>query len=172
MMAGFPCEHGPGWWDLHFLTHGVAAASSDGCTYDAHCRGRANRFPIPRCHQPPRISAPNSSHNLYTTAAIVYDFVLNLDVACIVSSAGARRSGVHDIWAPSGNYPRNIFNRYWLLMKHIQLCQIQSTLLENKSTTWNPVCPVFRTLGKKGSQKGSLHVQEPNKAPYNNQKWF
>ena len=33
--------------------------------------------------------------------------------------------------------------------------------------TWNPFCPVFRTLGKKGSQKGSLHVQEPKKkVPY------
>ena len=31
------------------------------------------------------------------------------------------------------------------------------TLLE-KSATWNPFCPVFRTLGGKGSQKGSLHV--------------
>ena len=36
------------------------------------------------------------------------------------------------------------------------------TLLE-KSATWNPSCPVFRTLGGKGSQKGSLHVQEPKK---------
>ena len=26
--------------------------------------------------------------------------------------------------------------------------------------------PVFRTLGKKGSQKGFLHVQEPKKVPY------
>ena len=39
------------------------------------------------------------------------------------------------------------------------------TLLE-KSATWNPFCPVFRTLGGKGSQKGSLHVQEPKKVPY------
>ena len=39
------------------------------------------------------------------------------------------------------------------------------TLLE-KSATWNPFCPVLRTLGKKGSQKGSLHVQEPKKVPY------
>ena len=39
------------------------------------------------------------------------------------------------------------------------------TLLE-KSATWNPFCPVFRTLGEKGSQKGSLHVQEPKKVPY------
>ena len=37
------------------------------------------------------------------------------------------------------------------------------TLLE-KSATWNPFCPV--TLGEKGSQKGSLHVQEPKKVPY------
>ena len=35
-----------------------------------------------------------------------------------------------------------------------------------KSATWNPFCPVFRTLGEKGSQKGSLHVQEPKKVPY------
>ena len=42
-----------------------------------------------------------------------------------------------------------------------------STLLEEeKSATWNPFCPVFRTLGKKGSQKGSLHVQELKKVPY------
>ena len=27
--------------------------------------------------------------------------------------------------------------------------------LKKKSATWNPFCPVFRTLGKKGSQKGS-----------------
>ena len=40
-----------------------------------------------------------------------------------------------------------------------------TTLLE-KSATWNPFCPVFRTLGKKGSQKGSLHVQEPKKVLY------
>ena len=39
------------------------------------------------------------------------------------------------------------------------------TLLE-KSATWNPFCPVFRTLGKKGSQNGSLHVQEPKNVPY------
>ena len=39
------------------------------------------------------------------------------------------------------------------------------TLLE-KSATWNPFCPVFRTLGENGSQKGSLHVQEPKKVPY------
>ena len=42
---------------------------------------------------------------------------------------------------------------------------LEYTLLE-KSATWNPFCPVFRTLGKKGSQKGSLHVQEPKKVPY------
>ena len=42
---------------------------------------------------------------------------------------------------------------------------VQCTLLE-KSATWNPFCPVFRTLGEKGSQKGSLHVQEPKKVPY------
>ena len=41
-----------------------------------------------------------------------------------------------------------------------------STLLEKKDATWNPFCPVFRTLGKKGSQKGSLHVQEPKKVSY------
>ena len=41
-----------------------------------------------------------------------------------------------------------------------------STLLEKKSATGNPFCPVFRTLGEKGSQKGSLHVQEPKKVPY------
>ena len=41
------------------------------------------------------------------------------------------------------------------------------TLLEEeKSGTWNPICPVFRTLGEKGSQKGSLHGQEPKKVPY------
>ena len=39
------------------------------------------------------------------------------------------------------------------------------TLLE-KSATWNSFCPVFRTLGEKGSQKGSLYVQEPKKFPY------
>ena len=38
--------------------------------------------------------------------------------------------------------------------------------LSEKNATWNPFCPVFRTLGKKGSQKGSLHVQEPKKVPY------
>ena len=38
--------------------------------------------------------------------------------------------------------------------------------LRKKSATWNPFCPVFRTLGEKGSQKGSLHVQEPKKVPY------
>ena len=38
--------------------------------------------------------------------------------------------------------------------------------LRKKGATWNPFCPVFRTLGKKGSQKGSLLVQEPNKVPY------
>ena len=27
-----------------------------------------------------------------------------------------------------------------------------------KISTWNPFCPVFRTLEEKGSQKGSLHV--------------
>ena len=41
------------------------------------------------------------------------------------------------------------------------------TLLEKKDATWNPFCPVFRTLGKKGSQKGSWHVEEPKKVPYN-----
>ena len=48
-----------------------------------------------------------------------------------------------------------------------------TTLLE-KSATWNPFCPVFRTLGEKGSQKGSLHVQEPKEVPGSvyNQKWF
>ena len=35
-----------------------------------------------------------------------------------------------------------------------------TTLLEKKCNL-EPFCPVFRTLGKKGSQKGSLHVQEP-----------
>ena len=40
-----------------------------------------------------------------------------------------------------------------------------STLLE-KSATWNPFCPVFRTLGEKVSQKDSLHVEEPKKVPY------
>ena len=35
-----------------------------------------------------------------------------------------------------------------------------------KSATWNPFCPVFRTLGKMGSQKGYLHVQEPKRVPY------
>ena len=40
------------------------------------------------------------------------------------------------------------------------------TLLEKKGATWNPFCPVFRTLGGKGSQKGSLHFQEPKKVPY------
>ena len=43
---------------------------------------------------------------------------------------------------------------------------VQNTLLGKKGATWNPFCPVFRTLGKKGSQKGSLHVQEPKKVPY------
>ena len=38
--------------------------------------------------------------------------------------------------------------------------------LRKKSATWNPFCPVFRTLGEKGSQKGSLHVQEPKKVLY------
>ena len=42
--------------------------------------------------------------------------------------------------------------------------------LRNRSATWNPFCPVFRTLGGggggKGSQKGSLHDQEPKKVPY------
>ena len=38
--------------------------------------------------------------------------------------------------------------------------------LRKKSATWNPFCPVFRTLGENGSQKGSLHVQEPKKVPY------
>ena len=41
-----------------------------------------------------------------------------------------------------------------------------NTLLEKKSATWNPFCPVVRTFGGKGSQKGSLHVQEPKKVPY------
>ena len=39
------------------------------------------------------------------------------------------------------------------------------TVLE-KFATWNPFCPVFRTLGEKASQKGSLHVQEPRKVPF------
>ena len=38
--------------------------------------------------------------------------------------------------------------------------------LRKKSATWNPFCPVFRTLGEKGCQKGSLYVQEPKKVPY------
>ena len=38
--------------------------------------------------------------------------------------------------------------------------------LRRKKAFWNPFCPVFRTLGKKGSQKGSLHVQEPKKVAY------
>ena len=37
---------------------------------------------------------------------------------------------------------------------------------KKKGATWNPFCPVFRILGKTGSQKGSLHVQEPTKFPY------
>ena len=41
------------------------------------------------------------------------------------------------------------------------ILKIIDTLLEKKGATWNPFCPVFRTLGEKGSQKGSLHVQEP-----------
>ena len=41
------------------------------------------------------------------------------------------------------------------------------TLRKKKGATWNSFCPVFRTLGEKGSQKGSLHVQEPKKVPYN-----
>ena len=43
---------------------------------------------------------------------------------------------------------------------HPQVLKLHPTLLE-KNSTWNPFCPVFRTLGAKGSQKGSLHVQEP-----------
>ena len=43
--------------------------------------------------------------------------------------------------------------------------KLWSALLE-KSATWNPFCPVFRTLWEKGSQKGSLHVHEPKKVPY------
>ena len=50
------------------------------------------------------------------------------------------------------------------LKKKMYLSEL-SALLE-KSATWNPFCPVFRTLGEKGSQKGSLHVQEPKKFPY------
>ena len=45
------------------------------------------------------------------------------------------------------------------------------TLLEEKKCNlepaWNPFCPVFiEPSGGKGSQKGSLHVQEPKKVPY------
>ena len=40
------------------------------------------------------------------------------------------------------------------------------TLRRKKSATWNPFCPVFRTLGEKGSQSFFLHVQEPKKVPY------
>ena len=43
---------------------------------------------------------------------------------------------------------------------------MSSCTLRKKSATWNPFCPVFRTLGEKGSQKGSLHVQEPKQVPY------
>ena len=50
-------------------------------------------------------------------------------------------------------------------MHIILFCVSLSTLLE-KSATWNPFCPVFRTLGGKCSQKGSLHVQQPKKVPY------
>ena len=40
-------------------------------------------------------------------------------------------------------------------------------LLGKKGATWNPFCPVFRTLGEKGfPMKGSLHVQEPKKVIY------
>ena len=60
------------------------------------------------------------------------------------------------------------------LLKYIRVnITISSTvpypsLLEN-SATWNPFFPVFRTLGEKGSQNGSLHIymlQEPKKVPY------
>ena len=41
-----------------------------------------------------------------------------------------------------------------------------SALLEKKGATWNPFVPYLEPSGKKGSQKGSLHVQEPKKVPY------
>ena len=56
------------------------------------------------------------------------------------------------------------FNKIMKSM-NINAYKCGSALLE-KSATWNPFCPVFRTLGEKGSQKGSLHVQGPNKVPY------
>ena len=53
---------------------------------------------------------------------------------------------------------RHVMIVYHYLLKYY-------TLLE-KSATWNHFCPVFRIFGEKGSQKGSLHVQEPKKVPY------
>ena len=55
---------------------------------------------------------------------------------------------------------------YW---NHLTVCGFiilsKRTLLEKKCNL-EPFCPVFRTLGEKGSQKGSLHVQEPKKVLY------
>ena len=40
------------------------------------------------------------------------------------------------------------------------------TLREEKNQTWKPFFPYLEASGKKGSQKGSLHGQEPKKVLY------
>ena len=70
------------------------------------------------------------------------------------------------------------YTKCYYVMRNCNLCSLISDgcrehYITLDGATWNPFCPVFRTLGDKGSQKGSLHVQEPKKVPYNyNQKWF
>ena len=49
----------------------------------------------------------------------------------------------------------------------LSLCKVYgSTLLEKKVQLGTLFVPYLEPSGKKGSQKGSLHVQEPKKVPY------
>ena len=52
------------------------------------------------------------------------------------------------------------------ILSILKSCQFAPTLLEKKCNLEPFLSRIFRTLGEKGSQKGSLHVQEPKKVPY------
>ena len=71
------------------------------------------------------------------------------------TSVTAMAADFHDL-APSD----------WFLFSNMKTTFISFLHSSKKLATWNPFCPVFRTLGEKGSQKGSLCVQKPKKVPY------
>ena len=54
----------------------------------------------------------------------------------------------------------------WALYPFSKYLAIIVYTLRKKSATWNPFCPVFRTLGENGFPKWFLHIQEPKMVPY------